>query len=632
MGLGFTKDLMTGFVEKEFIAAKKLMVVPNAPRFFREGDTLHFSAKITNLSDEDLDGNASLQFFDAVSMKEVTTKVLMADQSKNFRTAQGKSTSVQWQLVIPKNFAVLTWRVKATARNFTDGQEKSIPVLSNRIMVTESIPMPVGGHQIKEFALEKLIESGESQTMENYRLTLDFVSNPTWYAVQALPVISEPKYNNAVSVFNAFFANSIAFYITNKNPEIRRVFANWKTETPESFLSKLEKNQELKQVLLEQTPWVVAANNQRERKQRIALLFDLNNMQNRLDNSIRQLEILQQPGGGFCWMNDMRESRYITQMIVQGLGKLSHLGIVETLANERVNKMMNNAVRFLDREIYEDYEELKKHNSDKMDENHLSSSHIQYLYARSFFRHIMINPSHETAFNYFEHQAETYWQKQNNYLQGMIALALHRNKKDAVPDLIIASLTDRALHNEEMGMYWHSETGYFWYEAPVETQAMMIEVYDEIAKDMPAVEAMKIWLLKQKQTRDWKTSRATVEAVYALLGRGKNLLAASQLVDIRVGSQRIAKEEMGTVEAGTGYFQTSWKASEITPEMGNVLVSKTDDGIAWGALYWQYFENLDKITEHKTGLSVQKQLFVEQDTDNGRVISPLGELRKSGAH
>ncbi len=625
MGLGYTKDLMTGFLQEEFTAAKKLMVVPNAPRFFREGDTLWFSTKISNLSDENLDGYAQLQLFDAVSMKEVSAEVLSGGTSKRFQADQGKSTTVKWQLVIPEEYGVLTYRVKASARNFTDGEEKSIPVLPNRMMVTEAMPMPVGGNETKEFNFEKLIKSGESQSLENYRLTLEFASNPAWYAVQALPVASEIKYNNAISVFTSFFANSIAFHITNQNPEIKRVFENWQTETPESFLSKLEKNQELKQVLLEQTPWVLNAQNEQERKQRIALLFDLNNMQNRLDNSIRLLEKYQKPGGGFCWMDDMRESRYITQMIVVGLGKLNHLGVIDALGDDRVKRMMNSAVRFLDSEIHEDFEELKKRNPDKMDENHLSSHHIQYLYARSFYKHIMINPSQETAYNYFEHQAETYWQKQNNYLQGMIALALHRNKKDAVPTLIITSLKDRALHNDEMGMYWRNDAGYFWYEAPIETQAMMIEVFDEVVSDRESVEEMKMWLLKQKQTQDWDNDRATIEAVYALLGRGNDLLASSDLVNITVGSESIGKEDMGSVEAGTGYFQTTWEASEISPEMGSVIVEKTDEGIAWGALYWQYFEDLDKITQHETGLSVQKEIFVETDTEKGRVITPLND-------
>lgn len=623
MGLGYTKDLMTGWLEQEFTAAKKLMIVPNAPRFFREGDTLNFSAKITNLSNASLNGFASLEFYDAVSMKLVSNEVLKVEQQIEFAVEKEKSTSVKWKIVVPENYGVLTYRVKAVSKDFTDGEEKSVPVLPNRMMVTEAMPMPIGGMETRDFEFEKLIQSGDSKTLENYRLTLEFASNPAWYAVQALPVISESKYNNAISIFNAFFANSLAFHITNKNPEIQRVFENWKTESPESFLSKLETNPKLKQVILEQTPWVLEASDQKERKQRMALLFDLNNMQNRLDNSIRLLQQYQKPGGGFVWMDGLRESRYITQAVVLGLGKLDHLGIIDAIGDERINRMMKSAVMFLDRAIKEDYDRLQKRFPDKMEENHLSTSHVQYLYARSFFKYLMINPSNEVAYNYFRFQAEKYWTEQNNYMQGMIALALHRDKKPEIPQLILTSLKDRSLFDEEMGMYWRNTPGYFWYQSPIETQALMIELFDEVGNDRESVENMKIWLLRQKQTQDWKTSRATAEAVYALMSRGSNLLASTELVNISLGGEKLTQKKMGKVEAGTGYFQTSWEANDFDGEMGKVTVQKTDEGIAWGAMYWQYFEDLDKITQHETGLSVQKELFVEQDSETGRVITPI---------
>ncbi len=624
MGLSHTEDLMTGFLQQEFTAAKKLMVIPNAPRFLRESDTLNFSGKITNLSGQNLDGEASLEFFDAVTMQEITSKVLMEPVKQSFSIEAGRSGQALWKLIIPENLGPVTYRIKAKTRNFSDGEEKSIPVLPNRMMVTEALPMPIRGNETKNFEFEKLKHSGQNKTMESYRLTLEFASNPAWYAIQALPVISEYKYNNAVSVFNAFFANSIAFNITNQHPKIKRVFENWKTETPETFLSKLEKNQDLKQVLLEQTPWVLNAKDENERKQRLALLFDINNMQNQLDNSIRLLEQFQTPNGGFVWMDNMRESRYITQLIVLGMGKLYNMGVIDAINDKRIERMLTSAVRYLDRAVFEDFEKLDERYSDEeLEENHLSNTHIQYLYARSFFGHIMLNPTYENAVNYYKHLASQFWASQNNYLQGMIALALHRDEKPEVPELIVASFRDRALQSEEMGMYWHGEQGYNWHEAPIETQALMIEVFDEVAGDKDAVEEMKIWLLKQKQTHDWKTSRATADAVYALLMKGSDLLANNALVEIAVGGEEVSMNDVGQVEAGTGYFQTTWDRQEIKPEMGNVSVTKPGDGIAWGAMYRQYFEDLDKITQHETGLSVQKQLFVKRNTGEGQKIAPV---------
>jgi len=631
MGLAFSKDLKTGALEQEFTASKKLMVIPNTPRFFRQGDTLYFTTKVVNLSDEKLEGSAKFEVFNTIDMNPVNEALQLQDVVKAFSIEKGQSTSVSWKIVIPEDFNILTYQVKATAGNYTDGEEKTVPVLPNRKLVTESLPLPINGNETKDFNFDKLLKSDESSSLKNYRLTLEFASNPAWYAVQALPVISDAKYKNTISVFGSFFANSIAFYLANSDPKIKRVFESWKNQSPESLLSKLEKNQELKTLLLEQTPWVMQAQNESERKQRIALLFDINNMQNQLDASIRMLQKLQTPNGGFSWFDGMPDSRYITQRIVEGFGKLEHMGILDVIGDDRVVRMMTAAVRYLDNRILEDYEYMKKH-AKNLEEDHISSTQIQYLYARSFFKYIMINPRCEVAFNYYKMQAGKYWQPENLYLQGMIALALHRHDETEVPTLIIKSLKERSLNNEEMGMYWRQDNGYYWYQASVETQAMMIEVFDEIVNDSKSVEKMKVWLLKQKQSQDWKTSRATVEAVYALLGRGTNLLQGDELVRIKIGGKQISKKQMGKVEAGTGYFQTSWSGNEIEPEMGNIEVTKSDKGIAWGAVYWQYFEDLDKITSAETPLSLKKQLFVERNTAEGPVIEPVnnGDLLEVG--
>jgi uncharacterized protein YfaS (alpha-2-macroglobulin family) len=207
----------------------------------------------------------------------------------------------------------------------------------------------------------------------------------------------------------------------------------------------------------------------------------------------------------------------------------------------------------------------------------------------------------------------------------MIVLALNRLEKGPVTAAILKSLKEKSLHSDEMGMYWAQPQGYYWYQSPVETQALMIAAFDEAGSDTQAVEEMKIWLLKQKQTQDWKTPRATVEACYALLLRGTDVLSQDAGVRIRVGDEKINPEKLPETkaEAGTGYFSMSWPGSEIKENMGKVTVTKSTDGIAWGALYWQYFENLDKITPHETPLKVEKQLFVVSNTPAGPVLEKI---------
>lgn len=338
---------------------------------------------------------------------------------------------------------------------------------------------------------------------------------------------------------------------------------------------------------------------------------------------------MQTSNGGWPWFQGMPESRYITQHIVTGFGHLSHLGISNIRDNGPTWEMVRKAVLYLDNRMNDDYQEIQKNDKTPSANNHLGNMEIQYLYARSYFlADIPVAEINAKAFDFFQEQAIKFWPKQNNYMKGMLALSLNRLDVKTTPTLIMRSLSETALHNEEMGMYWrNSEPGYYWYQAPVETQALLIEAYDEVSKDNKSVEDMKIWLLKQKQTQDWKTTKATTEAVYALLLRGTDLLASDRQVAITIGNTLIDPNKLeGTKpEAGTGYFKTSWDAGQIKPEMGKITVVKSDEGVAWGAMYWQYFEQLDKITPAQTPLKLEKKLFIERNTPTGPVIEPVTE-------
>lgn len=635
MGLAHTKDLKTGMIYEEAVTQKDLMVYPNAPRFFREGDQMRFSTKITNLSEKDLEGGAKLFFYDALTMKLVSDQLLKQSATTSFSVKKGKSTVVSWAVKIPEGYSALTYKVVAKSGSFTDGEEMAVPVLTNRMLVTESLPLPVRGKGTTNFKFNKLLSSGSSTTLKHHKLTLEFTSNPAWYAIQSLPYLMEYPYECAEQTFSRFYANSIASHIANSNPKIKNVFDAWKNKSPEAFLSNLEKNQELKALMLEETPWVLNAKNESERKKRVGLLFDLNRMSNELGRALKKLQKLQVANGGWTWFKGMPESRYITQHIVTGMGHLDHLGVKNIKSDYNTWNMVQQAVRYLDNRVREDYEWLKKHSVD-MEKDHLNSEIIHYLYARSYFLpDVSINSRNQEAYNYYYNQAKKYWLNKSRYMQGMIALALHRDGKFKggipVEQKIIASLKENAIQHQELGMYWKdNRSGYYWYQAPIETQALLIEAFDEVANDQESVEAMKIWLLKQKQTQDWKTTKATTEACYALLLRGTDLLASDDLVEIKVSDKVIDPKKMDDVkvEAGTGYFKTSWSKSEITPTMGNVTVTKKDDGVAWGALYWQYFEQLDKITPHETPLKLQKKLFLQKNSASGPIITPINENTK----
>jgi hypothetical protein len=629
LGFAYTKDLEYGLTEKEVITQKDLMVFPDAPRFVRQGDTLIFSAKVANLSERTLNGEVLLEFSDALTQKTVNF-LISGNQTQAFTLLTGQSSAFQWKLAIPNDpsLSVLQYRITAKAGNFSDGEEKDLPILTNRMLVTESLPLPVRGMGSFDFKFDKLLNSSTDKTLKNYKLTLEFASNPVWYAVQALPTMDDPKYPNADNIFLSYYTNSIAFFLANSNPVIKQVFESWKTISNDALVSNLMKNEQLKSALLQETPWVMEAQDETQRKHRLALFFDQNNMEAKLDQNLKKLQKMQAPSGGWPWFDGMQESRYITQDIVTGLGHLDHLGIKNIRDDKDTWIMLNKAVAYLDGELVKDYNSIKKQVPAKMDENHLSAAQIQYLYARSYYLNdIAVKNKVEvnTAFQYFQQQAEKYWLQNDLYFQGMIALALNRLGNKTVSDAILKSLSEKALHSPEMGMYWATQSGYEWYQAPIETQALLIEAYEEITADPKPVDDMKVWLLKQKQTQDWKTGRATAEACYALLLRGTDLLSVQPEVKINLGKETIDPLKLTDtkVEAGTGYFQVFRDGREISPEMGIVRVSKSNEGIAWGALYWQYFEDIDKITPHQTPLKIEKKLFIERVTPKGKILEPI---------
>ncbi|MFN0203197.1 MAG: hypothetical protein ACKVTZ_16845, partial [Bacteroidia bacterium] len=315
----------------------------------------------------------------------------------------------------------------------------------------------------------------------------------------------------------------------------------------------------------------------------------------------------------------MQDNRYITQLIALGVG---HLKKLEVTINDDLYQAMDKAIPYLDKQIRKDYEDLKRYKAD-MSKDNLSYDQIQYLYMRSFY----LNTNEQKEYyDYFFNQAKKYWNNKSMYMKGMIAIALYRAKEEKIAKEIIESLRQTSVHNEEMGMYWKQDAGFYWFDAPIERQALMIEAFDEVGKDEKSVEEMKIWLLKNKQTNDWKTTRATVEACNALLMTGAEMLANSEMAQIIVGGKTINPNERPDtkVEAGTGYFKTSWAGAEVNKDFGKIEVKNPNkSGTAWGGVYWQYFEQLDKIQYAATPLAIQKQLFIEKPSATGPVLTPI---------
>jgi hypothetical protein len=356
------------------------------------------------------------------------------------------------------------------------------------------------------------------------------------------------------------------------------------------------------------------------------------------DERARTLAMLkkqQSASGAWPWFEGMPDDRFITQYIAIGIGRLIRLGMVAPRKDVELLSMARRAVFYCDDRVREDYEELLRCCKSDISANHISETQVQYLYLRSFFTPMEMEERNKKAFDYFSGQAKKYWPQMRRYIQGMTALALARTGEKAIPGNIIRSLRENALASEEMGMYWKEmyEQSAWWYEAPIESQALMIEAFSEIAGDTASVEDLKTWLLKSKQTQHWPTTKATVEAVYGLLIRGTSWLEQPSNVRITLGEATVTAggDKAQPTEAGTGYVKTFWTPPDIKPEMGRITVTKQEPGAAWGAVYWQYFEQLDKIKQHETPLRIIKRLFLLQSGPGGPKIAPIeGKTLKTG--
>jgi len=615
--LGFAHDaqLRAGLLTGKAVTAKNLMVEPNPPRFVREGDAIEFTVKVSNQSDQPQQGTVKLTFADAATQQSVDAALGLGATEQAFDVPAKQSRSYSWRIAVPDGLGFLTYKAVGATAQASDGEEGFLPVLSRRILVTESVPLPIRGKQTKAFTLPKLLASGRSDTLRHQSLTVQMTSQPAWYAVMALPYLMEFPYECSEQVFNRLYANALARHIANSDPKIRRVFDQWKN-TP-ALDSPLTKNQDLKSVLLEETPWVREAKNESEARRNVGLLFDGNRLDAETAATLKKLADQQLGSGLWPWFPGGRENEYISLYIVTGFGRLRHLGVDIDVAPAV------KALGALDAWIDERYREIQRRtNPEAYVPGH---TEVIYLYGRSFFQKDQpLADEHRAAVDFFLGQLRKLWLKTDcRMCQAQGALALQRFGDTATPRAILASLKERSVSHEELGMFWRdTELSWWWYRAPIETQATMVEAFAEVgAGDPQAVDDCQVWLLKQKQTQDWKTTKATADAIYALLLGGRNLLGSDALVEVSLGGSAIKPEH---VEAGTGFYEQKFAAPEIRPAMGEITVKKVDDGVSWGSVHWQYLEDMAKVTPHEgTPLKLVKTLWTKQTTAKGQELVPV---------
>lgn len=611
MGLAHTRNVDYGKIEATATASKEFMLQPNMPRFVRVGDKANIAASLMNLSDKGVKGTVRMELFNP------ETEKVFYSQKQKFDVKGGETGHVNFTFEVSDKYAVMACRMVADGDTFSDGEQRYIPVLTDKQWVTETVPLNVNGEGAHTFSLENLFNK-HSKTASEQRLTVEFTAHPAWYAVQALPVVAHPQNEDALSWATAYYAHSLAAYIVKENPRIKQVFDSWKAQggTKETFMSNLQKNQELKNILLAETPWLAEATNEAEQKQRIATLFDLNTMNSQLAVSVEKLGELQNADGAWSWYKDMQGSRYVTTQVMEMLVRLNALTHQD--ADSRMQPMIQKGFEYLGKQAAEEYKSMKEAEKKGAVGIRPSEQVLRYLYICALDGKA---PVDEKVNRYFIDKLSGEGKELTIYGKALGAIILQQSGKVAEARLFMQSLMEYSVVTDEMGRYFDTpKARYSWFSYKIPTEVAAMEAIQRITKDTKAIDEMKRWLLKQKQTQTWETPIATADAVYALMATGaSDLLANTGGVEITLGKEVIRTP----ADDAIGYIKKT--VSGDVMNIKKVRVDKEGAGMGWGAVYAQYLESMDQIGEQGNGLSVSRQLYKGDEALNESVPLKVGD-------
>ena len=611
MGLAHTRNVDYGKIEATATASKEFMLQPNMPRFVRVGDKANIAASLMNLSDKGVKGTVRMELFNP------ETEKVFYSQKQKFDVKGGETGHVNFTFEVSDKYAVMACRMVADGDTFSDGEQRYIPVLTDKQWVTETVPLNVNGEGAHTFSLENLFNK-HSKTASEQRLTVEFTAHPAWYAVQALPVVAHPQNEDALSWATAYYAHSLAAYIVKENPRIKQVFDSWKAQggTKETFMSNLQKNQELKNILLAETPWLTEATNEAEQKQRIATLFDLNTMNSQLAVSVEKLGELQNADGAWSWYKGMQGSRYVTTQVMEMLVRLNALTHQD--ADSRMQPMIQKGFEYLGKQAAEEYKSMKEAEKKGAVGIRPSEQVLRYLYICALDGKA---PVDEKVNRYFIDKLSGEGKELTIYGKALGAIILQQSGKVAEARLFMQSLMEYSVVTDEMGRYFDTpKARYSWFSYKIPTEVAAMEAIQRITKDTKAIDEMKRWLLKQKQTQTWETPIATADAVYALMATGaSDLLANTGGVEITLGKEVIRTP----ADDAIGYIKKT--VSGDVMNIKKVSVDKEGTGMGWGAVYAQYLESMDQISGQGNGLSVSRQLYKGDEALNESAPLKVGD-------
>lgn len=596
LALAYTEGLFSGQYEAQTVASKPLMVSPNLPRFVRQADKVTIATAIQNQSDTHQEGTVRFELFDPY-----TEQVINSSQSA-FIIDPGNSRTIDYTFTVPAGVELLGFRAKASTLQYSDGEQQILPVLPTRVLVTDSKPFYIpGGEQTTPIVMPGMDQKLESSSVESVRMTLQYCNNPAWYAVQALPPLTDIDGNDAISIAATLYANSLASTIARNNPIIARAIESWKASGNKNLTSLLAQNEELKQVLLSATPWVLEADNETERMQQLATLFDTNRADRLSREAILKLQNLQESEGGWSWFKGMPASQWVTMNILESFARMRALGI--PLDDSTIHEMQTRAIGYLDQCI--ERQRRREPNAP------LTYNDICYLHMRASYLDIPL-AGNMLGLHKIMVEKLKQWVNFSTIEKAYAAMALQQYGFPDVAREIVASLRQYAVTTPDKGMFWpNNRSSYGYNNSAVQEQCALIAAFATVEPVTSELDEMRRWLLAQKQTNAWESVPSTLEAIYALLYGGTDWLAADSTQPIIVWG---GKEMKYTPEEPfVGLTEYTLSSNQVTAADAEAVISTDHRQPSWGALYWQYYDDVKNVSAASVKeLAIDRQILVRQ--------------------
>jgi hypothetical protein len=608
MALAHTKEGATANVEQLVVASRELMVVPNMPRVVREGDELWFAANVLNSSDKQLGGMAHLEIRDAVTGDLVAVGE-MEDQI--WEANAGGSASVSWKVLVPEGLKALEVTLSAFSGQISDGERHLVPVLPSRTLVTETQPLMLTQSGLHPLNTPTLTD-GPIEKFENFTLT--YTEHAAWEVLGALPWLVERPHESADQVFNRFYAAAVAQLIFKQYPAIERVLKVWAEELEgdeNALQSALEKHPELKSTLLTASPWLTEAQNDTERRKRLASLVVEGQMDNEIYSALQLLKQMQLSDGAWPWFSGMYPSEETTTQILAGFGYLSKMGVEW---DDEVQQMLDQTAQWLLGRLKSEKEAFEKL-ADKDQVPGVSAGVIHKLYALSYWSDSHANPESQFWTSALREQLP----REPVMLQSYAALVLQRQGYSQEANKLAQSLEEHLLSGEHETRFFKLPYGPHWSQSPIETHVAAMQAFKEIGAYATVLTGMENWLIQQKRTQQWRTTRATVSAIYALAGSSRALFAVSGGDRLLVDGQPIT---FGAAETASGYRSFSLQGSAIDSRYGEIIIDKQNDTPSFASVQVSYYQSADSI-QAGGFLEVQTAMLKRVLTDNREAWVPM---------